>query len=169
MGSDDYLSDPYVFENVIEKFNKKPTLNGVCIGCEFVNSRSKIIRSWKPKSITSSKIKFGIFPPHFSLFLKKDIYERVGKFQHKEFQNVACDIFWLLDMSILIPDISIEVIDNHHLFMEYGGSSTGSFKAVLKQFILVYKYSKRRSKDLPSWFLLSPVRTFSKIFQFKIF
>jgi glycosyltransferase involved in cell wall biosynthesis len=169
MGSDDYLSDSYVFENLIKKFSTKPTLNGVCIGCEFVNSRGKVIRSWKPKNITSSKIKFGIFPPHFSLFLKKDIYKKVGEFQYKEFKNVACDIFWLLDMSILIPDISIEVIDNHHLFMEYGGSSTGSYKAVLKQFILVYKYAKRRSKDLPFWFLLSPVRTFSKIFQFKIF
>jgi glycosyltransferase involved in cell wall biosynthesis len=169
MGSDDYLSDPLVFEDVIDQFNKKQSLNGVCIGCEFVNSRSKVIRSWKPKNITSAKIKFGIFPPHFSLFLKKDIYKKVGEFQYKEYKNVACDIFWLLDMSILIPDIAIEVIDNHHLFMEYGGSSTGSYKAVVKQFKLVHKYSRLKSTHLPVWFLLSPIRTFSKITQFKIF
>lgn len=169
MGSDDYLSDPFVFEDVIEKFNQKQTLNGVCIGCEFVNSKSKVIRSWKPKNISSSKIKLGIFPPHFSLFLKKDIYKKVGEFQYKEFKNVACDIFWLLDMSILMPEIAIEVIDNHHLFMEYGGSSTGSYKAVINQFKIVHKYSRLKSKHLPIWFLLSPIRTFSKITQFKIF
>jgi glycosyltransferase involved in cell wall biosynthesis len=169
MGSDDYLSDPFVFEDVIEKFKLKPALNGVCIGCEFVNAGGKIIRSWKPKNITSAKIKYGIFPPHFSLFLKKDIYNKVGEFQYKEYKNVACDIFWLLDMSILIPDIAIEVIDNHHLFMQYGGSSTGSYKAVVKQFKLVHKYSRLKSTHLPVWFLLSPIRTFSKITQFKIF
>jgi glycosyltransferase involved in cell wall biosynthesis len=169
MGSDDYLSDPFVFEDVIDKFSTKQTLNGVCIGCEFVNSRSKVIRSWKPKKITSSKIKTGIFPPHFSLFLKNDIYKKVGEFQYKDFKNVACDIFWLLDMSILIPDIIIEVIDKHHLFMEYGGSSTGSYKAVINQFKLVHKYARLKSKHLPFWFLLSPIRTFSKITQFKIF
>ena len=169
IGSDDYLSDAYVFEHVIEKFKLKPSINGVCIGCEFVNASGKIIRSWKPKNITSSKIKFGIFPPHLSLFLKKDVYNKVGEFQHKEYNNVACDIFWLLDMSILIPDIAIEVIGNHHLFMEYGGASTGSYKANIKQFKLVHKYSRLKSTYLPVWFLLSPIRTFSKITQFKIF
>ncbi len=168
MGSDDFLPSIYTFQNVIECMNTT-NADGVCIGCEFINSTGKVIRTWYPKSITSKKIKLGIFPPHFSLFLKKDIYDKVGEFQYKEFKNVACDIYWLLDYAILCPDLKITINAKDHLKMEYGGSSTGSYKAVLKQFILVYKYAKRKSKDLPLWFILSPIRTFSKIFQFKIF
>ncbi len=169
MGSDDYLSDATVFESVIKKFETNSNLHGVCIGCEFVNANSKVIRTWKPSSISSKKIQYGIFPPHFSLFLKRSIYKTVGEFQYKEYKNVACDIFWLLDMSILIPDIDIAVLNDHHLFMEYGGSSTGSYKAVINQFKLVHKYASIKSAHLPIWFLLSPIRTFSKISQFKIF
>lgn len=167
MGSDDYLPNNNTLLDVIQQFEQNTLLDGVCIGCEFINNKGKIIRKWYPDSVSSKKIKLGIFPPHFSLFIKKDIYNNVGQFQYKEFKNVACDIFWLLDLAIIYPQINIQVLKQHYLIMEYGGSSTGSYKAVIKQFILVFKYSWRKSKDLPLWFLLSPIRTFSKIFQFK--
>lgn len=167
MGSDDYLPNNNTLLDVIQQFDKNTLLDGVCIGCEFINNKGKIIRKWYPNSVSSKKIKLGIFPPHFSLFIKKDIYNKVGQFQYKEFNNVACDIFWLLDLAIIYPQINIQVLKQHYLIMEYGGSSTGSYKAVIKQFILVFKYSIRKSKELPLWFLLSPIRTFSKIFQFR--
>lgn len=168
LGSDDYLPLTNTFQDVIATFENK-SIDGVCIGCEFVNSNGKLIRSWYPKSINSSKIGIGIFPPHFSLFLKKNIYSNIGKFQYKEFNNVACDIFWLMDLAIKIPDFKIESNLKNYLVMEYGGASTGSFNAIFKQFILVFKYSFRNSKHFPFWFILSPIRTFSKLFQFKLF
>ena len=168
MGSDDYLPNNDTLFDVIKQFEQNILLDGVCIGCEFINNKGKIIRKWYPNSVSSQKIKLGIFPPHFSLFIKKDIYNKVGLFQYKEFKNVACVIFWLLDLAVIYPKINIHVLKQHYLIMEYGGSSTGSYKAVIKQFILVFKYSWRKSKDLPLWFLLSPIRTFSKLFQFKL-
>lgn len=167
MGSDDYLPNNNTLFDVIQQFKQNTLLDGVCIGCEFINNKGKIIRKWHPNSVSSRKIKYGIFPPHFSLFIKKDIYSKVGLFQFKEFKNVACDIFWLLDLSIIYPQFNIQVLKQHYLIMEYGGSSTGSYKAVIKQFLLVFKYAWRKSNHLPFWFLLSPIRTFSKIFQFK--
>jgi glycosyltransferase involved in cell wall biosynthesis len=167
MGSDDYLPNNTTLYDVLKEFEKNTLLDGVCIGCEFINNKGNVIRKWYPNSVNSNKIKFGIFPPHFSLFLKKDIYNKVGEFQYQEFKNVACDIFWLLDMAIVYPNFNIQVMKNHFLIMEYGGSSTGSYKAVIKQFLLVFKYAWRKSNYLPLWFLLSPIRTFSKAFQFK--
>ncbi len=167
MGSDDYLPNNNTLFDVIQIFEQNTLLDGVCIGCEFINKKGEVIRKWYPNSVNSKKIKLGIFPPHFSLFIKKDVYNKVGLFQYKEFKNVACDIFWLLDMAIIYPNFNIQVLKNHHLIMEYGGSSTGSYKAVIKQFLLVFKYAWRKSNFLPFWFLLSPIRTFSKIFQFK--
>lgn len=167
MGSDDYLPNNDTLCDVLLEFKNNTLIDGVCIGCEFINKNGNVIRKWYPNSVSSNKIKLGIFPPHFSLFLKKELYNKVGEFQYHEFNNVACDIFWLLDMAIIYPTINIQVLKKHFLIMEYGGSSTGSYKAVIKQFLLVFKYAWRKSKYLPFWFLLSPLRTFSKIFQFK--
>jgi glycosyltransferase involved in cell wall biosynthesis len=167
MGSDDYLPNNNTLFDVIQQFENNKLLDGVCIGCEFINNKGEIIRKWYPNSVNSKKIKLGIFPPHFSLFIKKDVYNKTGLFQFKEFKNVACDIFWLLDLAIIYPNFNIKVLKNHLIIMEYGGSSTGSYKAVIKQFLLVFKYAWRKSNHLPFWFLLSPIRTSSKIFQFK--
>ncbi|MEE1884720.1 glycosyltransferase [Pedobacter flavus] len=167
MGSDDYLSDNLAFEQVVNKFNANSSLDGVCIGCEFFNEEGKIIRTWYPDSVSSKKIKWGIFPPHFSLFLKRHLYEKVGPFNYKLYNNIAGDTVWLLDLAVKVPDFKIDVLNAHHLKMEYGGASTGSKKAVIRQFKVVADYAKRNSKHLPAWFLLSPIRTFSKVFQLK--
>lgn len=167
LGSDDQLSDINVFQDVADQFSKNSTIDGVCIGCEFITAEGKVIRTWYPDSVSSTKIKWGIFPPHFSLFLRKELYELVGPFKYKEFTNVACDTVWLLDLAVRKANLNIPVLKHHHLKMEYGGASTGSSKAVRRQFSVVAEYAKRNAKNLPVWFLLSPIRTFSKVFQFK--
>jgi len=168
LGSDDYLPSCSVFELIISDFNKSPRLDGVCIGCEFIDSNGNVIRKWYPNSISAKKFKIGIFPPHFSLFLKRELYDLVGKFKYLEHKNIACDIIWLLDLAILKPDLFIHVEKRQKVFMEYGGASTGSFSAVLKQFVTVHSYAKQCSSKLPCWFLLSITRTFSKVFQFTV-
>ena len=96
MGSDDFISDKNVFKKVIQSF-KNEDLDGVCIGCKFVNNKNKIIREWNTYNISSQKILMGILPPHFSLFLKKDIYDIVGDFKFKLTRNIATDSIWLIE------------------------------------------------------------------------
>jgi len=167
LGSDDKLSGPGVVQDVVDKFSRQSGIDGVCIGCEFINVEGKVIRTWYPISVSSTRIKWGIFPPHFSLFLKRNLYDLVGEFKYKEFNNIACDTVWLLDLAVKKADLNIPVLNRHHLKMEYGGASTGSAGAVSRQFKVVANYAKRNATNLPVWFLLSPIRTFSKVFQFK--
>jgi glycosyltransferase involved in cell wall biosynthesis len=168
LGSDDYLSDNEVFSNSVNLILDIPEIDGVCLGCVFVNSDGNVIRKWFPKKVTSSRIKFGLFPPHFSLLLKKNIYCLVGKFKYDSTKNIATDILWLLDLAILKPDLRIDIIKEHYLLMEYGGASTKSLNVVLKQFKVVHSYARMNKKSLPFWFLFSFIRTGSKIFQFKL-
>jgi glycosyltransferase involved in cell wall biosynthesis len=168
MGSDDELSDERVFADVVSAFNKSSVLDGVCLGCEFVNASGSVIRSWYPRKVTAARIKRGILPPHFSLFLKRELYSLVGEMKFREFHNVACDVIWLLDLALLKSDLRIEVLKNHHLRMEYGGASTGSMSAVANQFRVVWGYARKNARHLRFWYLYSPVRTFSKVFQFRI-
>ena len=169
MGADDELSDASVFEDVLRAFRDDPGLDGVCLGCEFVESSGRVIRSWYPSKVTARRIKRGILPPHFSLFLKKELYSLVGEMKFREYNNVACDVIWLLDLALLKSDLRIKVMTNHHLRMEYGGASTGSLSAVARQFKVVWKYARKNARQLEQWYLYSPVRTFSKVFQFRIF
>lgn len=169
MGSDDELSDPGTFADVAAMLDGDPSLDGVCIGCEFVNAEGKVIRTWYPRAVTVGRMRRGVLPPHFSLFLKRGLYDIAGEFKYREYANVACDSLWLLDLALAKPDLRIAVRHDHHLKMEYGGSSTGSLSAVLRQFRVVHAYARTRAADLPYWFLYSPWRTLSKVTQFKLF
>jgi glycosyltransferase len=154
---------------VIEAMTADASLDGVCIGCEFVNAAGRVIRTWYPARVSAARIKRGILPPHFSLFLKRELYALVGEFKYKEHRNVACDILWLLDLAIRKRDLRIKVLREHHLRMEYGGASTGSLSAIINQFRVVHRYAKANSRHLTFWYLYSPLRTLSKLFQFKVF
>ena len=167
MGSDDYLPFNDSFELAIAKLKYDNKLDGVCLGCEFINSSGEVIRTWYPSKISSKRIKNGFFPPHFSLLLKKELYELVGEFKFKKYKNVACDILWLLDLAIKKPLLNIVTVPDRFLVMEYGGASTGSLKAVWSQFKIVHSYVKETG--IYSWPYISIVRTTSKLFQFKFF
>jgi glycosyltransferase involved in cell wall biosynthesis len=168
MGSDDELSDPDVFTDVAARFEADATLDGVCIGCEFVNARGEVIRTWYPRRVTAARMRRGVLPPHFSLFLHRRLYELVGKFEHRQDRGVAADSIWLITLGIRKPDLRIAVLPTHHLRMEYGGASTGSMGTVARQFGVVHRFARRHADELPLWFLVSPVKTLSKMTQFRI-
>jgi glycosyltransferase len=168
MGSDDELSGDGAFVDVASALDRDASLDGVCIGCEFVNGAGEVIRSWHPRRVTAKWMKRGILPPHFSLFLRKSLYDIVGEFSFREFNNVASDSLWLLDLAIKRPDLRIEVLPHHHLRMEYGGASTQSLARVMQQFRIVHEYARRNARHLSLWFLVSPLKTLSKVGQLRI-
>lgn len=167
MGSDDRLPDSNTFLEIISRFERGDHLDGISIGCEFCNAKGRIIRKWYPNSVSSSKIKRGILPPHFSLFLRKELYEDVGFFKHDEFGNIACDSIWLIDLAIKKPDFNIDVISDKSLIMEYGGSSTRSIKGTFEQFLVIRRYVKKL--NLGTSYLLPFIKASSKIFQLRPF
>lgn len=164
IGSDDILSDNECFSSVVNTFNENPESDGICIGCRFVTSKNKIIRKWKINKISSSKIKWGIMPPHFSLFLKKTLYTEIGYFDFAE-TYIASDTEWLLRLASK-KQINIPNIKNHFVDMGYGGESTGSLKYILKA-IKINGKSARKYK-IKQWPLTPFIKLFSKIFQIQL-
>jgi glycosyltransferase len=169
MGADDELSDEGVFATVDAAMDRNPALDGVCIGCEYVNAAGQVIRTWYPPPISARRIKRGLMPPHMSLFLKRELYDLVGDFKYEELGNVACDTVWLLDLAIKKPDLRISVEPKHHLRMEYGGASTRSLSAIYNQFRVVHRNARSNARHLPFWYLHSAVRTLSKVSQLRLF
>jgi glycosyltransferase len=169
MGSDDELSDEHVFADVARRLADEPRTDGICIGCEFVNSAGEIVRSWYPREVSADLIKRGLLPPHFSLFLRRELYDLVGEFRFSEVGNVACDSVWLLDLAIRKPDLRIPVMNEHHLRMEYGGASTRSLGAIWRQFRVVHRNARRNAAHLPFWYFYSALKTLSKVRQLRLF
>jgi hypothetical protein len=58
-------------------------------------------------------------------------------------------------------------VPEHHLRMDHGGASTGSLRAVTSQFRAVHRYARENADSLPYWFLVSPTKTLSKVFQLR--
>ena len=163
IGSDDFLSSNKVFELVINKI--KPINDGVSIGCEFFNEKGMIVRKWYPKSITSTKILYGLMPPHLGLFLRKKLYEEVGLFEIIKDKSKASDTKWLIDLALIKPKLSIPVINDVCIYMQNGGESTGTLKGIIEQFLVVHNYAVQRKT--PFRYTLSLIKSFSKLFQIK--
>jgi len=161
IGSDDFLSSNKVFGLVVNKIKSKN--DGVCIGCEFFNEKGMIIRKWYPKSVSSRKILYGLMPPHLGLFLRKKLYDEVGLFEILQDKSKASDTKWLIDLAIIKPELSIPVINDVCIYMQYGGESTRSLKGIIDQFLVVHNYAVKQK--IPYRYTLSLIKTLSKLFQ----
>lgn len=164
IGSDDRLSDKITFSKVNEVIYKNPNISGVCLECHFVNSKDKLIRKWVPKNISKSKIRWGILPPHFSLFLKKSVYDKLGLFD-LNMGNIGLDSRWLLHL-VQIDNLCIPVLKNYAVIMEIGGTSTGSLRNIL----IAFKKVAHEAKELgfKNWYILPIIKLVSKLPQYFI-
>jgi len=164
IGADDVLSDNECFSSVWGIFQKYPDSDGISLGCRFVDSDDRIIRKWHINKVSSGKMKWGIMPPHFSLFLKKQLYHEIGLFDFEK-SYVASDTEWLLRLASK-REVKIPVLDNHYVDMEYGGASTGSFIYVLNAIIVIGKAAKKHK--IKQWPLTPIIKLGSKLLQLKV-
>ena len=160
IGSDDKLSHNDIFKKVYAKI--KSNVDGVCINCLFVNSDNKVIRKWVPGKVTANKIKYGIIPPHFSLFLNKKLYEKIGLFDITK-EVFGLDSIWLLNLC-KIADLNILTVKNRATVMEIGGTSTVSINNIFKGNINFMYAAKQQG--LFSWPFIVFVKILSKVPQF---
>jgi len=163
LGSDDYIPSTNSFNRLLEFYGQNNDVDGFCFNAKIINKNGKIIRNWSPSSVTSSKMKWGLLPHHFSLVLKKSIYDEVGLFElsHKD---IAIDTIWLLKLA-KYKNLTIQRIKEYDIYMEVGGLSTGSYKSILEAFILTMQKSKELGYK--NYLFIPFIKVFSKIFQFR--
>ena len=81
---------------------------------------------WKSKT---GKIGNGWHPAHPTLYLKKEVYEKVGKFNLK--YRICADYDFMIRM-MLDKSINLEYIDDYMVYMRVGGTSTDGRKGYIK-------------------------------------
>ena len=163
MGSDDFLEQDDIFSTVKSDYFDNKKLNGFCIGAKFINSKNKAIRLWHPTNVSANKIRWGLLPPHFSIFLSRQLYEKVGLFDLR-YGNVGGDSYWLMKLSKYA--LNFKRIPGKYLIMSLGGTSTGSIKNIITANINVGRVS--RQLGYGNWMVLPFKKMFSKIFQYRL-
>jgi glycosyltransferase len=81
LNSDDCYANKDIIENIVESMSKSQA--DICWGnLEYVNKKNpnKVIRYWKSSSFKKNKLISGWIPPHPTVFIRKEIYKKYGKF-----------------------------------------------------------------------------------------
>lgn len=165
INSDDYYAGLNVIDNVVNKINQNPDVSALYADLHYVSqdSNAKIIRNWKSGDFNKRKFYFGWMIPHPTLFLKRDVYKQVGKFNLS--LKLAADYELILRV-FLKNNISVVYLPMTTVKMVIGGVSNQSFKNRV-----IANYEDRLAWRInglkPYWFtlFLKPLR---KLVQFFI-
>ncbi len=128
LNSDDIFADENVLKTVAETF-EKANCDATYSDLLFMDEETMSI----PQRIFKSKTgnyKFGWYPPHPTLYVKKSIYEKYGLY-NQDFR-IAADYDFML--RIMKNNVSMQYIEKNLIYMRSGGVSTNGLKGYYKSF-----------------------------------
>ncbi|MGC9354143.1 MAG: hypothetical protein ACP5D9_09915 [Mariniphaga sp.] len=96
---------------------------GICLA-----TGDKIIRTWQSKPFHPKSVRHGWMPPHPTLFLRKEVYEKHGQFDTSF--KIAGDYDFMLRV-MTDPEMHLRYLPEVITRMRVGGASTGSVKGIL--------------------------------------
>ncbi|MBK6282661.1 MAG: glycosyltransferase [Draconibacterium sp.] len=122
--SDDKLSSPDTIQKIVQIFEKQHN-HGLYGDLIFINTGNVVVRTWHSKPFNCKNLKNGWTPPHPTLFLCKEVYQKHGLFNTSF--KIAGDYDFMLrvlqDKQLIMVHLP-EVIT----IMRVGGVSTGTSK-----------------------------------------
>ncbi|WP_041341158.1 glycosyltransferase family 2 protein [Runella slithyformis] len=129
LNSDDLYYSPHILEKVCDIFKKHPTVELIYGDLVYVsfNDPTKIIRHWRSTPYYKSFFENGEVPPHPSVFVRREVYDKVGLYK-KNYRFAADYEFLLRSMkqkkvqSVYIPHIMVR--------MRLGGATNRSLKNI---------------------------------------
>ena len=130
LGADDRFDHPDVFAQVTKLMVEQPQLDGCFGDMVLVNDEDKVVRYWRNSDYHPLKLYFGWICPHFTLFLRRAVYEKCGLFNQTEYP-ITADFDFI--MRILVKyKVKLGRIDDVLLRMTLGGNSNKSLQKVIK-------------------------------------
>lgn len=125
LNSDDY----YIGDDVVSKIAKafkenSPDLIFADLAYVTTDNQNKILRYYSAKRFVPKKLKQGIMPPHPTLYVKKEVYEKYGNYS-LDFK-IASDYEMFVRL-LLVKKLSYFYMNNCIIKMTVGGVSTNNF------------------------------------------
>ena len=167
--SDDQLYNSKVIERIEEIFSNK-NIDILFANLLYVSKKdtNKIIRKWKSnlkEGIQSNfslknKINKGWMPPHTTIFIKKNILEKIGYYD--ESFKISSDYDYIIKI-FRENNFKIFFLDKFIVKMKTGGASNKNIKNIIIKVIEDYKIMKKYKFKILRALLF---KNFSKISQF---
>ena len=129
--ADDFYAHPEVLQDIANRFSKQD-ISAVYGDLHYVSQANtqKVIRHWQTQPFTYARLKHGWMPPHPTLYVRREWYERIGGFNTR--YNIAADYFSMLQLfshrsftSAYIPNVLVK--------MRMGGASNRSIKNIIQK------------------------------------
>ena len=132
--SDDVFSSKDVLKNVASIFEADSSVSAVYGDLVYVNRSmpDRVVRTWRSSTFVPYFLKQGWMPPHPTLYVRREFYERIGGFDKR--YRIAADYFSILQLfsqpnfkAVYLPEVMIK--------MRLGGASNRSLGAILRKSI----------------------------------
>jgi glycosyltransferase involved in cell wall biosynthesis len=157
--SDDVYVSTYILNQVSDCFIKT-NCDGVYGNLNFINN-GKIVRKWQSRKFVPSLLNNGWMPPHPTLFLRKEVFEKHGLYDTNF--KIAADYDFILrifkDESLKFEYLPITITN-----MSIGGVSTSGFRNLIRKSFEDYKVLKNNNMKYPLLILFRKIA--GKISQF---
>lgn len=134
--SDDQFMDELVLERVSESF-MDPVVQAVYGDLVYVDHVGKIKRFWKPGHFEPKKLAKGWMPPHPTLFVRKSILEKVGRFDQR--YTISSDYDFVVRLFRSLDQCAFQYIPTVLVKMQKGGASNRNLKNITVKMIEDYR------------------------------
>ena len=143
MHSDDFFAAPDVLAKVSSVFEDS-TIDGIYGDLEYVSASdpSHVVRYWRSGLYSYEKLKRGWMPPHPTLYLRREIFERWGLYDTK--LRIAADYEAMLRY-LVMGRVRLHYIPEVLVKMRVGGESNRSLSRILRKSREDYTAIRRHS------------------------
>tara|TARA_B100001989_G_C24547543_1_gene471970 strand:- start:2224 stop:2982 length:759 start_codon:yes stop_codon:yes gene_type:complete len=165
LNSDDFYNDDKVFENLELVFQNNPDISAIHSNVKIFkrNNLNEIYRIYNSKDFNPEDFFKCDNPPHTSLFLKREIYEKFGNFN--ESLKIASDFEFMLRV-FGKNKIKTKFIDKTFVCMRSHGVSTKNINNIIKSNYEVIKSFKINNLKINYLYLI--MKIIKKIRQIKL-
>lgn len=162
LNADDIFASHNIIEEIVKLFKSDKALKAVYGNIEYFenNDYNKIVRYWKTKTYYPTFFEDGEVPPHPSLFVRKEVYDKIGTY-YPHFK-IASDHEFMFRM-LKVHGYKSFYFDTTIVKMRIGGVSTSGFKSYVQSTRELIKVWKMNGYQYPM--RLYFLRPFKKIKQ----
>ncbi|WP_374264540.1 glycosyltransferase family 2 protein [Zoogloea sp.] len=127
--ADDLFADDTVLEKVAAAF-EDPSVCAVYGDLQYVKKSdpSRVVRYWRSRAFSSNLLRWGWMPPHPTLYVRREWYQRIGGFDIG--YRISADYYSILQL-FSIPGFSATYLPFVFTKMRLGGASNKSIKNIL--------------------------------------
>lgn len=162
LNADDFYADETILERVVDKFVDEQT---DCVYGDLVyvepEETDEIVRYWRSGPYSRERFRKGWMPPHPTLFVRRELYERYGGFDQEldisgDYELILRFLYRHRASAAYLPDVLVR--------MRAGGNSNASLAQRFRGHLQDYR-AWLDNGEIPNPLILAR-KPFSKISQF---